>query len=62
MDTADLTEDEEANAYYKLRTFWSDIFLLKPQIIVTRYISKQEDPSTPQTCFVTQILGLKKQC
>ena len=59
-DTADLTENEEANAYYKVRTFWSDFFLFKPQIIVTRYISKQEDPSTPQTCFITQILGLEK--
>ena len=25
-DTADLTENEEANAYYNVRTFWSDFF------------------------------------
>ncbi len=37
-NTADLTENEEANAYYKVRTFRSDFLLFGTQIRVTRYI------------------------
>lgn len=37
-DTADLTGNEEANAYYKVRTFRSDFFLFGTQIRVARYI------------------------
>lgn len=37
-DTADLTENQEANKYHKVRTFRSDLFLCRTQIRVTRYI------------------------
>lgn len=37
-DTAGLSENERANAYYKVRTFRSDFFLFWTQIRVTRYI------------------------
>ncbi len=61
-DTVDLTENEEANAYYKVRTFWSDFFLFETQIRVTRYVLEVRGSLYSSDLFHDSNLGLKKQC
>ncbi len=61
-DTADLTENEEANADYKVRTFWSDSFLFETQIRVTRYVLEARGSLYSSDLFHDLNLGLKKQC